>query len=98
MSNPERRRHPALRVLAVCQGILAGVAVVGVLAFLPGGGTLGGDGIMEGFRWSFVGAFAVAATGAGYGAVRTWREARLWWLPLLAALIAAPVLFVLLAR
>jgi hypothetical protein len=67
-----------IRGVAVGQAILAAVAAFFAIAFFPDGRRLGGDGVAEGFRWSFIGAFAVVAVLWTCGARRAWRAKRFW--------------------
>ena len=94
--SPSGRPRRFLRFVAIVEAILAAIAAFLTIAFLPDGTKLGGDGIGEGFRSSFIGAFAVAALLLAYGAVRTWRAARYWWWPFVAVLGAVPLVFILL--
>jgi len=90
-------QHPsgALRAVAVVEGILALCCALIGAAFLPNGHRLGGDGILEGMRFSFILFFVFPAVLFGYSARRAWRGDRRWWQPSLLAILGSPIVLVL---
>lgn len=94
---PSDAQQPSqpLRVVAVVEGILALCCALIGAAFLPDGHKLGGDGIVEGLRLSFILFFAFPAILFAYSARRAWRGDRRWWRPSLLAILGAPLVLVL---